>query len=172
MRFDSVDSLRAEGFEGFKSVKELTQSCSDVSKEKGVYLVMYLGGNRPGFLPDFLPKGVGGFYKGDDPNGSLVELASSWVNGTIVLYIGQTGHSLRKRISQYVKFGEGKSVSHHGGRYIWQLKEHEDLVLCWRTCRSDSENPKRIENELLSQFRTIYGKLPFANLPKEKRRDL
>ena len=166
MRFDSVDSLRAEGFEGFKSVRELRLSCSDVSKEKGVYLVMYLGGNRPGFLPDFLPKGVGGFYKGKDPNVSFAELASSWVNGTVVLYIGQTRDSLRKRISLYVRFGQGKPVGHRGGRYIWQLQEHEDLVLCWRSCRNDSEDPKRIENELLSQFRTIYEKPPFANLPK------
>ena len=160
--------MRAEGFEGFKSVRELRLSRSDVPKEKGNYLVVYLGGNQPGFSK----KGVGGFFKGRDPNVSFAELASSWVNGTVVLYIGQTRDSLRKRISLCVRFGQGKPVGHHGGRYIWQLQEHEDLVLYWRTCRNNTEDPKRIESELLSQFRTIYGKLPFANLRKEKRHDL
>jgi len=162
MRFDSVDSLREEGFEGFKSVRELRLSCSDVSKEKGVYLVLYLIGNQP----HFLQKGVGGFFNGDDPNVSLAELTSSWVNGTVVLYIGQTGHSLRKRISLYVRFGQGKPVGHRGGRYIWQLQEHEDLVLCWRPCHIESDDPSKIEKDMLRQFKAIYEKLPFANLSK------
>jgi len=162
MRFDSVDSLRAEGFEGFKSVRELTLGCSDVPKEKGNYLVLYLDGNKPGFLP----KGIGGFFNGKDPNVSLAELTSSWVNGTVVLYIGQTGNSLRKRISRYLEFGQGKPVGHHGGRYIWQLQEHEDLVFCWRPCHNESDDSREIEDDMLRQFKAIYVKPPFTNLPK------
>lgn len=163
MRFDSIDLLRKEGFEGFRSVKELNLGCSEISKEKGNYLVLYVKENHP----DFLKKGVGGFFKGKDPNVSIDELESSWVDGTVVVYIGQTENSLRKRISQYVKFGQGKPVGHYGGRYIWQLQDFEDLLFCWLPCRNLSDNPREIESDLLMQFIAIYGKPPFANLPKK-----
>lgn len=40
MRFDSVESLRDEGFEGFIRIGELMQDCSNVPHERGVYLVL------------------------------------------------------------------------------------------------------------------------------------
>jgi len=171
MKFDSVDSLRSEGFEGFRSVKELILSCSDVPTMKGNYLVLYLGVDPP----HFLSKGVGGFFKRKDPNVDISQLVASWVNGAIVIYIGQVGgvigykrplRILKNRISEYLKFGQGKPVGHYGGRYIWQIQEHQDLVLCWRPCINDKEDPKMIESDLLGEFKAIYGKSPFANLPK------
>jgi hypothetical protein len=159
MRFDSIDYLKEIGFVGFRSIKDLTTNSTDISDESGVYLVLYLSGERP----DFVPTGVGGFYKENDPNMSIAELESRWVEDTVVIYIGQTGNSLRRRITQYMRFGQGNSVGHYGGRYIWQIRGYQKLVLCWLAC-SGEEDAKQMEGEVLREFKGIYGRLPFANL--------
>lgn len=45
---------------------------------------------------------------------------------TDILYIGKAGGktgSLRKRVSQLVRFGVGKAKNHRGGEWLWQLQE-------------------------------------------------
>jgi hypothetical protein len=169
VRFDWIHSLKTEGFVEFRKVSDLFLNCSYVPNERGNYLVLYLNGNRP----EFVPKGVGGFFKGKNPNVSIAELLSSWVDGTIVIYIGQAGgvragkwssQTLNDRISTYMKFGQGKDVGHFGGRYIWQIRDYRDLVLCWRPWPNKIRNPKQVEGELIPEFRSVYGKRPFANL--------
>jgi len=94
-------------------------------------------------------------------------LKAKWVSKAAVVYIGKAGGkrghaALRSRIQQYLAFGRGEPVGHWGGRYIWQLKDSKDLLLCWRpTPRSD---PRQWEKKLLRQFEETCGKLPFANL--------
>lgn len=164
MKFDLVESLEAEGFKGFKKVGDLFEDCSDVPKEKGVYLVLFLGRNRP----DFRKESVGGYFKGKNPNKeSIADLCSEWVDGTIVIYIGQAGgrgsrRTLRDRISTYMKFGKGQRVAHWGGRYIWRIEPYKDLTICWKTTLED---PEDVERAIIKEFKGIYkGKRPFANL--------
>lgn len=39
-----------------------------------------------------------------------------------MVYIGKAGTTLRKRLNQYLKFGNRQNIGHWGGRYIWQIK--------------------------------------------------
>jgi hypothetical protein len=57
---------------------------------------------------------------------------------------------------------QGYNIGHYGGRYIWQLKNSLDLVVCWKTLPND--DPRSIESQLIQQFIKEYQKRPFANL--------
>lgn len=95
------------------------------------------------------------------------------MNDAKILYIGRAGGTaengrvyssiLRKRIKQYIQFGKGKNIGHWGGRYIWQIKESDDLLIAYKTL--ENQNPVVKEQELINMFRNHHnGKLPFANL--------
>lgn len=116
------------------------------------------------FRPEFIYPGTGGFFKGKDPNLPISTLESMWIDGPKVIYIGQTESSLRKRVSQYMRFGKGKSVGHYGGRCIWQIKNCENLLVCWLPLGDSDVGPKEVEDWLLKDFLLAYGRLPFANL--------
>ena len=164
MKFDSVDSLKVAGFVGFKSIKELINRWSDIPLDRGIYMVLYTGRNRP----KFVVKGTGGFFEGKDPNVPVAELDSSWVDGSVVIYVGRTGISFRKRFSQLFDFGQGKPAAHYGGRYIWQIQDREELSLCWLPCPNGWRGTEELEDEIMHEFKRIYGKLPFANLLEPK----
>lgn len=72
---------------------------------------------------------------------------------------------LRSRIKELLDFGQGKSVGHYGGRLIWQLKDAENLFICWKEFSEKNDDPKKIKQARINQFKKIHdGKLPFANL--------
>lgn len=157
--FDSVQSLRQDGYFGFKTVRELRESCSTVPGEPGIYMVLYLDDR----YPKFVPVGTGGSHHGRNPNVDILELKRSWVEDAFVLYIGKA-ESLKHRINQYMGFGKGMAAPHHGGRYIWQIASCSDLVICWKL-QSDRSIPlAEVEHDLLMNFKRKYKKLPFANL--------
>ena len=103
MKFNTIDDLKAAGFEGFIPVAQLQADSTAIPRTAGVYMVVYIGGN----MPEFLSRGTGGFFKGKDPNVSITELETNWVGNTCVVYIGKAGTTLRKRLNQYLKFGNG-----------------------------------------------------------------
>jgi hypothetical protein len=163
MDFNNIDSIKKEGFSGFKTMSELFIDDSSIPKIKGVYLVLHVNGKKP----DFLPTGTGGHFKGKDPNVSLDELRSNWVDNSLVVYIGKAGGAtssatLHSRLKQYLKFGQGKNVGHWGGRLIWQLKHADDLIICWKPL--PNEDPRTIESQLIKEFVSKFSKRPFANL--------
>ena len=103
-------------------MSELFADSSSIPKMKGVYLVLNLD-NKP---PEFSQVGTGGHFKGKNPNVSVGELKSNWVDKTIIVYIGKAGKdgssaTLQSRLRQYFGFGQGGNVGHYGGRLIWQL---------------------------------------------------
>ena len=157
----SKEALIDDGFEGFISVKDLWIDKSIIPRQMGVYMVLNMESNV-----EFINPGVGGFFKGKDPNVDIPQLKEKFVNATVV-YIGKAGGisskaTLFSRIGQYLGFGQTKNIGHYGGRYIWQLKNHENLLFCWKPL--ENEEPVVVEKELLSFFIQEYGKLPFANL--------
>lgn len=159
MEFSNMNNLKTTGFVGFVPVAELWDGALRMIPDvPGVYVVCRVSDG----VPVFLETGSGGHFKGKTPNVAVAELAANWVDGTPVLYIGKAT-SLRKRISQYVRFGQGKPVGHWGGRYIWQLADAPDLLFCWREVDGD---PDAVETELIRAFREAYGSRPFANLSK------
>jgi len=46
---------------------------------------------------------------------------------------------------------------------IWQLGESKNLLVAWKETPADS--PGRAEAALIADFRSLYGKAPFANEP-------
>ncbi|MBZ0243799.1 MAG: hypothetical protein K8F24_11325, partial [Bacteroidales bacterium] len=102
-----------------------------------------------------------------NPNVEIDVLKNSWVDNTLTVYIGKAGTlknkaSLKTRLKQYLRFGDGKNVGHYGGRYIWQIAESKSLVFCWKPI--SATEPKKVETILLTDFHKQYKKLPFANL--------
>ncbi len=163
MKFKTIAELKEHGFVGFKTIRELRNSKSDLPKKMGVYIVLFPEDKEP----EFINPGSGGFFKGKNPNVPVDALKASWVKGTPVIYIGKAGGkdgkaTLHSRLGQYLSFGAGKAVGHYGGRYIWQLKNHEDLVFCWKELLK--QEPREVEIQLIRDFANEYSYMPFANL--------
>lgn len=163
MDFNSIEQIKAAGFTGFRTMRELFADSSCIPKIRGVYMVL-----NPTRKKGFLSVGTGGYYKGKDPNVSLAELERNWVEDALVVYIGKAGsltsmRTLAQRLREYFRFGQGKKVGHWGGRLIWQLRNSADLVVCWKTL--PDEEPQDVETRLIEAFRRQFAKRPFANNP-------
>ena len=66
--------------------------------------------------PRFRRVNPAGTWRGD-PTLPLAELRRRWVEGSRVVYIGKadltdSGNSLRKRVSAYLRFGAGTNARH------------------------------------------------------------
>ncbi len=160
---ETCDDLATLGFDGFVTIQELTEKPWLPPVAQGVYSVLA----PEGFSKCFTEKGTGGPFKGKNPNLPVSNLEQNWVSGSKLLYIGKAGlgksgnRGLRKRLGEYMRFGQGKKIGHKGGRLIWQLREHSRLLVCWRITRTD---PGIVESEMLLQFKNLFGALPFAKL--------
>jgi len=156
MTFNNIEVLKKAGFIGFKKMSDLFVDSSMLPDGSGVYLIL----NSDNKSAEFLAVGSGGHFKGKNPNLSITELKSNWVDNTKVVYIGKAT-SLKSRLRQYFGFGQGRNIGHYGGRIIWQLKYSRDLLVCWKAITTD---PREFEADLIRQFVAIYGHRPFANL--------
>jgi len=162
MTFSSIQELKKQGLNGFYSIKELTQNPLLIPKEKGVYLVLSFYNEVK-----FLKEGTGGYFKGKNPNVPIAELKRNWISNALILYIGKAGGldskaTLYSRLKQYIKFGQGKDVGHYGGRFIWQIQNSNELIVCWKELFNSE--PSIVESQLIEEFSKKYTKRPFANL--------
>ena len=157
------EELKELGFTGFETVKSLMNNeCGNVENTKGVYVVL-----KNGTKKKFMNESIGGHFKGKNPTVDIGVLENKWIDQSDVLYIGQAGGgtsdaTLKKRLKQYMKFGNSQPIGHWGGRYIWQLKENRDLIICWKALPND--DPREIEKEMIGSFENEFGKKPFANI--------
>jgi hypothetical protein len=161
--FESEANLRQAGFEGFVSIRDLRLDQTQMPAVSGVYLVVH----RFAGSPIFGNPGMGGWFKGQDPNLDVEILESRWIEKTPVVYVGRAGgadkkSTLRSRWQTRLRFGAGRPVGAWGGRLIWQLREAEDLCVCWK--RTEKPTPAELKNTLLEMFNEGFGRNPFANL--------
>ena len=161
--YTTVELIKNAGFSGFYPIAQLWDNHNVIPVTKGIYVIVQPAGT----VPIFLEKGSGGFFKQRDPNAPVTELAGRWIPDCKIIYVGKAGGSssqatLRSRLKQYLDFGKGKPVGHWGGRLIWQLKHHPELMVAWKSLPNG--DPREEERRLNESIREYYGKLPFANL--------
>jgi hypothetical protein len=113
--------------------------------------------------PAFLEQSVGGRFKGRDPSVPIDRLASEWVEGTDIVYVGRA-KNLRQRVNQLARFGRGEPIGHWGGRLLWQLADHRELEIAWL----EDDAPDFLEVELVAEFVESHHQLPFANLVRPR----
>lgn len=160
----SIAGLQSRGFDGFVTVANLRRGNRDnIPAVPGVYLVLRDCTSRP----EFLDVGTGGRFKNKDPNVPVSKLKDEWVEGAVIVYVGQTGSrskgTLKKRTGELIRFGQGSHVGHRGGRLIWQLRGADRLLVCWKEVADD--DPREFEKELIAAFKSVHGdRRPFANL--------
>ena len=148
------------GFDGFMPLGLVRSRLLEIPAECGVYVVVQSEKSAPAFLAS----GEAGWFQGRDPSYPIDVLQRKWVPGAGILYVGKagpaSGRTLRKRISELVRFGSGEPVSHRGGRALWQLTEIWDARIAWKVTAGD---PLDAERALLAKFERDFGRLPFAN---------
>jgi hypothetical protein len=162
-RFSNIESIRGDGYVGFESISTLQNTdCDHVPDAPGVYLVV-----RPEITtPEFLEESIGGHFKGKNPTVPVGVLREKWVRNAIALYIGKAGstggRTLKMRLIEYMRFGRGVPVAHWGGRFIWQLPNSGDFLVCWKATLPGTD-PRDEEEELIRDFEVEHGEIPFAN---------
>jgi hypothetical protein len=151
-------ALEDLGFEGFVTFKDLRRGrIAEVPNAGGIYVVLREAERKPSFLQ----KNPGGGFKGRDPSVGPEVLRAKWIGAAYVIYIGK-GDNLRRRLTQFMRFGSGEPVGHWGGRYTWQVAGSERFVVAWR--QTAPVAPRTAEIQLLVRFVATYGRRPFANL--------
>ncbi len=156
--FDQQE-LIDRGFVGFQLLRKLPRRCQQVPSGSGIYVVTL---DPP--VTGFLGRSVGGHFKGSDPTVPVGRLEDKRLDGVPTLYIGRAT-DLRKRVDLLARYGRGEPVAHRGGRFLWQIAEHDRLRVAWKL----DPDPVRAEAELLDEFEAALGQLPFANLVRGNR---
>ena len=160
----AINTVRTEGFVGFKTMDELrSSSLAEVPREPGVYLALRTT-NKP---PQFLQVSTGGFHKKKNPTVPITTLQTRWVADTPIIYIGKSGGAgieatLQERVNQLLDFGAGRSVGHYGGRFLWQLTDSGALTICWKVLSDVA--PNSVKKAMIQQFEIAFGRKPFANI--------
>ncbi|MDK1359161.1 hypothetical protein QNO00_02585 [Arthrobacter sp. zg-Y1219] len=155
-------SLINDGFTGFRPISDL--DINRIPQRQGIFAVL-----RPeGFEPRFLAQSTAGTFKKKKPSLPRAALEAEWVADADVLFIGKASpgskgnRGLRRQISEFVDFGNGKPPGHWDGRLIWQLADAEDLLVAWRELPAETVNAAHAEFH--AEFGRVHGRLPFANL--------
>lgn len=82
--YTNINSLRADSFTGFVTVRELRAcklSCVPGKRgDIGVYVVLRIEEG----VPTFLPANTGGRFKGRDPNVALDVLQAKWMGAALL----------------------------------------------------------------------------------------
>jgi hypothetical protein len=162
---DTLDDLRALGFEGFLTIAALREAPGEgVPVAPGAWVVLR---ESPG-LPHFLASSTGADWRGQDPTVSADTLGARWVANARILYVGAAPGLgvralLQQRIKRFVRFGQGRRVAHWSGRYVWQLAGSAALRVAWRV--TPAQQARGAADQVLAAFAGRHGMPPFANEP-------
>lgn len=144
------EGLEGVGFAGFVTFAEIP--VADIPPWPGIYVVLRAASTPPAILEVSVAR-AGSVYAVDD-------LQGRWITGTPVVYIGKAdakSGGLRTRLRQYARRGS----SHKGGRSIWQLADHGDLLVAW--VETPGQVAEDVEIAYRAAFAEQFGGWPFAN---------
>ena len=108
------------------------------------------------------------------PESICARLRQFWLPDEPVLYIGQTGSGLRKRLRQYYRTPLGRPKPHAGGYWLKTLTDYGCTFVFWAA--TPHSDPERVEEQMLAAFvrgvdtdsrrllRDPKRPFPFANL--------
>lgn len=147
--------LHAAGWSGLVPLLGLDMRTGP--KEVGLYTVVREISMPPSFTRHSRQRGNFAPLDHDD-------VASRWVEGASVIYIGQTSArgGLRHRLRSFSTAAAG----HSGGRALWQLEDNAELVVGWMAT-PPGVIPLLAEAALISRFRRDHqGRVPFGNVLK------
>ena len=127
-----------------------------VPAKKGVYCIRIPAGMEVAFK-DTIDNHPGAAYP-------IERLEAKRVPSSGILYIGKANgeKGLFQRLRQYLRYGFDAGSNHRGGRAIFQVEGHENLICRWCVC----ENCEDKERLLLENFKRKYGAYPIANWRK------
>lgn len=147
--------LQAAGWSGLLPLMGLDKRV--VTMQVGVYTVVRARSTEALFTRLSRQRGSNNALEDD-------VVARRWVEGASVLYIGQT--SARGGLQRRLRPFSTASAGHSGGRAIWQLEEHAELLVAW-LATPPRVIPQLAEAALISRFRRDHqGRVPFANAVK------
>ena len=148
------------GFDGFLPLRKILLAPFEVPDKFGIYAVIRTNQGTPAFLPE----SRAARFRNRDLSYPVGRLLDKWIPMAQVIYIGKAGPTvgrhLRRRINEFVRFGDGTAIGHRGGRAIWQLPDVWECLLAWKAC---SGIPRESEKQLIAEFKQAHGKIPFAN---------
>jgi hypothetical protein len=147
---------------GFIGFIPLLGDLARVPERACIYTVVWDGSTQP----TVTERSTGGRFKQKDPTVDVAAAQAKLIPGCETLYIGRAKNG-RDRLELLARFGRGQPVGHWGGRYLWQLQEPTRLLVAWR----EEADPVRAEAELLDEFESHFGRLPYANLVRGRRRE-
>lgn len=151
-----TEPVDLSGFNGWLTFAELASAT--VPRGAGVYVIV-----RPTDLtPEFRADAP---YRGDAPF-PVADVEARWVHGERLVYIGMATlgkrrDGLHRRLRQFRKYGAGGAPRHSGGRRIFQLADHADLLVAWRV--TDDAEARHTERAMIAAFQAHHGVRPFAN---------
>ena len=122
---------------------------------KGIYCIRVPAGMEITFK-DAIDNHPGDAYRVEDLEAKLVP--------SDILYIGKANgkRGLFQRLRQYMRYGFDGGNNHRGGRAIFQIVGHENLICKWYPCEDCEEE----EHRLLERYKSKYSTYPIANWRK------
>jgi hypothetical protein len=159
-KFDRC-ALENYGFEGFLPLGQMGSRLAEIPRHGGIYVVVRGTTSHP----DFLTSSPAGWFKGLDPTYPIKTLEDKWIPHAHVIYIGKAGpkpsRHLQRRIDELLRFGSGEPIGHRGGRALWQLREVWKALIAWKPVAD--QDPRDAQRMLIREFKSAFGKPPFAN---------
>jgi hypothetical protein len=148
---------------GFNRFIPLLGDLSRIPARPCIYAVVWAGSEEP----NVIGRSTGGWFKRKDPTVDAAVAQVELVPGSATLYIGRAQNG--RADSNYSRGSAEASLSHTGaGATSGSCTSPGRLLVGWR----EEADPVRAEAELLDEFESHFGQLPYANLVRGRRHEL
>ncbi len=154
------------------SIKELYRNYDIIPKESGIYLVE-CPKNFKVVFSDYPTRKIkiNKYYYAAELNDKYNRTLNNKILNIAKADMRIKGGALNRRIKELIRFGYGEANNHRGGKAIWQIRNNEQLVVCWETLDEINrkwdkifDTAKDAENALINYFYNKYNEYPLANM--------